>query len=96
MSTTVTIELSMQVSYSVELTTKAAKAITADYVDPNEKWTDEAESALQCAFTDAEPQISHAIRTELPKSIDVRIDSQPALLSLQSSDVDVDAVEVEQ
>ena len=66
------------------------------YADPDEKWADEAEQALQGAFMDTESQISHAIRTELPKFINVRIEKGSAVLSLQSSDVDVDSVEVEQ
>lgn len=95
MSTTVTIELSMQASYSAELSDKNAKLIGGSYADPNEKWADEAEGSLQCAFENAETQITDALLAELPEFITVRINHASADLSLQNWDVDFEGVEVQ-
>ena len=45
-------------AYELELTKAAAKAICADWLDPDEKWEDQAESTLETALEDSYPDSS--------------------------------------
>ncbi|WP_413745873.1 hypothetical protein [Synechococcus sp. MIT S9507] len=100
MSFTIAIQVSTEATYRVELSSKDAKAIGKDYVDPGEKWTDEAEMALQTAFESVEGEITELLIESLPKRMGIEVELKPLELKLDhdlnSISAEVNSVEVQQ
>ena len=97
MSFTVSIQVSTTATYRVQLSTAAAKGIGKDYVDPDEKWVDEADMALQTAFESIEGEVTELLANSLPKQLGIEVEMKPLKLKLDSNNIDssLDCVEVE-
>ena len=68
-----------------------------DYVDPDEKWVDEADMALQTAFESIEGEVTELLANSLPKQLGIEVEMKPLKLKLDSNNIDsaLDCVEVE-
>ncbi len=97
MSFTVSIQVSTTATYRVQLSATDAKAIGKDYVDPDEKWVDEADMALQTAFESIEGEVKELLAESLPKQLAIEVEMKPLKLKLDSNNIDsdLDCVEVE-
>ena len=97
MGFTVSTQVSISAIYRVKLSDKNARAIGKDYVDPGEKWADEAEPALQSAFESVNGEVIDLLAEHLPEELSVEVEMKPLQLALDTAEteVDVDHVEVE-
>ena len=97
MGFTVSTQVSISAIYRAKLSDKNARAIGKDYVDPGEKWADEAELALQSAFESVNGEVIDLLAEHLPEELSVEVEMKPLQLALDTAEteVDVDYVEVE-
>jgi len=97
MSLTVSIQVCTTATYRVQLSATDAKAIGKDYVDPGEKWADEADFALQTAFESIGGEVTELLIESLPKQLGIEVEMKPLQLKLDSNNIDsdVDCVAVE-
>jgi hypothetical protein len=85
------IEATVTCAYDLELSKAAAKAICADWLDPNEKWDDQAESTLETAMESLlDEPITEQLLNGLPEAIDTVIEGKKVSLTLSRPQVSVD------
>ena len=84
-------------AYDLELTKAAAKAICADYLDPDEKWEDQAEHTLETALEGAIEELFNEHLLNFPAVISSKIEDRAIALKLDASTptVELEYLEVE-
>ena len=84
-------------AYDLELTKAAAKAICADYLDPDEKWDDQAEHTLETALAGAIEDLLNEHLLNFPAVINSKIEGRAIALKLDASTptVELEYLEVE-
>ena len=84
-------------AYELELTKAAAKAICADWLDPDEKWEDQAESTLEVALEGAIEDLLNEHLLNFPAVINSKIEGRAIALKLDASTptVELEYLEVE-
>ena len=84
-------------AYDLELTKAAAKAICADYLDPDEKWEDQAEHTLETALEGAIEELFNEHLLNFPAVISRKIEDRAIALKLDASTptVELEYLEVE-
>ena len=84
-------------AYDLELTKAAAKAICADYLDPDEKWEDQAEHTLETALEGAIEDLLNEHLLNVPAVINSKIEGRAIALKLDASTptVELEYLEVE-
>ena len=88
---TIRIEATVICTYDLELSKGAAKAICADWLDPDEKWEDQAESTLETAMESLlDEPITEQLLNGLPEAIATVIEGKKVNLTLSLSQVSVD------
>jgi hypothetical protein len=88
---TIRIEATVTCAYDLELSKAAAKAICAEWVDPNEKWEDQAESVLETAMESLlDEPITEQLLGGLPEAITTVIEGKKVILILSHPQVSVD------
>ena len=81
----------------LELTKAAAKAICAEYLDPDEKWEDQAEHTLETALEGAIEELFNEHLLNFPAVISRKIEDRAIALKLDASTptVELEYLEVE-
>ena len=81
----------------LELTKAAAKAICAEYLDPDEKWEDQAEHTLETALEGAIEELFNEHLLNFPAVISSKIEDRAIALKLDASTptVELEYLEVE-
>ena len=84
-------------AYELERTKAAAKAICADWLDPDEKWEDQAESTLETALEGAIEELFTEHLLNFPAVINSKIEGRAIALKLDASTptVELEYLEVE-
>ena len=84
-------------AYDLELTKAAAKAICAEYLDPDEKWEDQAEHTLETALEGAIEELFNEHLLNFPAVISSKIEDRAIALKLDASTptVELEGLEVE-
>ena len=84
-------------AYSLELTKAAAKAICADYLDPDEKWADQAEYTLETPLEGAIEELFNEHLLNFPAVINSKLEGRAIALKLDgnASSVEIEALEIE-
>ena len=84
-------------AYELELTKAAAKAICAEYLDPDEKWEDQAEYTLETALEGAIEELFNEHLLNFPAVINSKIEGRAIALKLDASTptVELEGLEVE-
>jgi len=93
----VTVQVSVCIEYRLKLSTKAAKTICAETIEPGEPWRDQAESAIQSALEwDLCDQIEDQIVQQLPRLVKAEIEGVSLVLKAEDDpSLEIEAVEVE-
>jgi hypothetical protein len=83
-------------AYSLELTKAAAKAICADYLDPDEPWADQAEHTLETALEGFIEDLFNEHLLNFPAVINSKIEGRAIALKLDASTptVELEGLEV--
>jgi hypothetical protein len=88
---TVKTEVTITCAYTLELSKAAAKAICADWIDPNEKWDDQDESVIETAMESLlEGDLSAVLSEVLPMVIATKVEGKQVKLTLAADSVSVD------
>ena len=84
-------------AYDLELTKAAAKAICADYLDPDEKWADQAEHTLETALEGAIEELFNEHLLNFPAVINSKLEGRAIALKLieSSSSLEIEYLEIE-
>ena len=84
-------------AYELELTKAAAKAICADYLDPGEKWEDQAEHTLENALEGAIEDLLNEHLLNFPAVINSKLEGRAIALKLieGSSSLEIEYLEIE-
>ena len=84
-------------AYELELTKAAAKAICADYLDPDESWADQDEHCLEIALEGAIEDLLNEHLLNFPAVINSRLEGKAIALKLDAStpSVELECLEVE-
>ena len=84
-------------AYDLELTKAAAKAICADYLDPDEAWADQDEHCLETALETALEDLLNEHLLNFPAVINSKIEGRAITLKLDASTptVELEGLEVE-
>jgi hypothetical protein len=84
-------------AYEIELSKAAAKAICADYLDPDEAWTDQDEHCLETALEGAIEELFNEHLLNFPAVISSKIEDRAIALKLDASTptVELEYLEVE-
>ena len=84
-------------AYELELTKAAAKAICAEYLDPDEKWEDQAEHTLETALEGAIEELFNEHLLNFPAVINSKIEGRAITLKLDASTptVELEYLEIE-
>ena len=84
-------------AYDLELTKAAAKAICAEYLDPDEKWEDQAEHTLETALEGAIEELFNEHLLNFPAVINSKIEGRAITLKLDASTptVELEYLEIE-
>ena len=84
-------------AYDLELTKAAAKAICAEYLDPDEKWEDQAEHTLETALEGAIEELFNEHLLNFPAVINSKLEGRAIALKLEelSSSLEIEALEIE-
>ena len=84
-------------AYDLELTKAAAKAICAEYLDPDEKWEDQAEYTLETALEGAIEELFNEHLLNFPAVINSKLEGRAIALKLEelSSSLEIEALEIE-
>lgn len=84
-------------AYELELTKAAARAICADWLDPDEKWEDQAESTLEVALEGAIEDLLNEHLLNFPAVINSKIEGRAIALKLDASTptVELEGLEVQ-
>ena len=84
-------------AYELELTKAAAKAICADYLDPDESWADQAEHTLETALEGAIEDLLNEHLLNFPAVINSKLEGRAIALKLDASTptVELEGLEVE-
>ena len=84
-------------AYSLELTKAAAKAICADYLDPDEKWADQAEYTLETPLEGAIEELFNEHLLNFPAVINSKLEGRASALKLDgnASSIDLECLEIE-
>lgn len=84
-------------AYDLELTKATAKAICADWLDPEESWADQDEQCLENALEDHLLELLHEHLLNFPEVINSKIEGQAIALKFDtnSASVDLEGMEVE-
>jgi hypothetical protein len=84
-------------AYELELTKAAAKAICAEYLDPSEKWEDQAEHTLETALEGAIEELFNEHLLNFPAVINSKIEGRALALKFieSSSSLEIEYLEVE-
>lgn len=84
-------------AYDLELTKAAAKAICADWLDPDESWADQDERCLENALEDHILELFHEHLLNFPAVINSKLEGRDIALELDSdsTSVELESVEVE-
>jgi hypothetical protein len=84
-------------AYDLELTKAAAKAICADWLDPNESWADQDEQCLENALEDHILELFHEHLLNFPAAINSKLEGRAIALKLDSAStsVELECLEVE-
>ena len=84
-------------AYELELTKAAAKAICAEYLDPDEKWEDQAEHTLETALEGAIEELFNEHLLNFPAVINSKIEGRALALKFieSSSSLEIEYLEVE-
>ena len=92
-------EVSTRGTYRIELSTKAAKTICQDWLDPDESWADQAEDTLQTAFEgELEESFREWLHNSMPATLQKEIEGVAVTLKLDGDEgsVEVEDLEVSQ
>jgi len=88
---TIRMEATVTCAYTLELSKSKAKAICADFLDPDEKWDDQAEHTLETAM---EILLEDVLQGELggclPQVITTKIEGKQVKLTLATDAICVD------
>ena len=86
----------VQGAYTLDLTKAAAKAICADWLDPDEPWADQAEHTLETALESVIEDLFNEHLLSFPAVINSKIEGRAIALKLDESclSLDVDYLEV--
>ncbi len=89
-------EFTAKGAYSIELTKAAAKAICAEWLDPEEPWADQAESTMECALEGFVEDLFNEHLLSFPAVINSKIEGRAIALKLDesASSLDLDSLEV--
>ena len=84
-------------AYELELTKAAAKAICADYLDPDESWADQDEHCLETALEGAIEELFNEHLLNFPAVINSKIEGRAIALKLieSSSSLEIEYLEIE-
>ena len=84
-------------AYELELTKAAAKAICADYLDPDESWADQAEHTLETALEGAIEELFNEHLLNFPAVINSKLEGRAIALKLEelSSSLEIEALEID-
>ena len=84
-------------AYELELTKAAAKAICADYLDPDESWADQDEHCLETALEGAIEELFNEHLLNFPAVINSKLEGRAIALKLDASTptVELEGLEVE-
>ena len=84
-------------AYELELTKAAAKAICADYLDPDEKWADQAEYTLETPLEGAIEELFNEHLLNFPAVINSKLEGRAIALKLDgnASSIDLECLEIE-
>ena len=84
-------------AYELELTKAAAKAICADYLDPDESWADQAEHCLETALEGAIEDLLNEHLLNFPAVINSKLEGRAIALKLDesSSSLEIEYLEIE-
>jgi len=98
MTFNITAHINVSGRYKVSLSKRSAKAICAEFLDPDEDWDSQAEDCLSCALEyDLEEIMRDHLFAALPQKVAAEI--QGAKLSLQldgeEASIELDELEVE-
>lgn len=98
---TVTVEADITAKFTCELSRAAAKAVCADWLDPDETFDDQVEHTLQTVFESLQDDvIGEALLSAIPTTIEAEPDGQKVQLKLDQSpsgfDVSFETPEVEE
>ena len=85
-------------AYDLELTKAAAKAICADYLDPDESWADQAEHTLETALEGAIEELFNEHLLNFPAVINSKLEGRAIALKLDdnASSVEIEALELDE
>ncbi len=87
----VRIEATVSCTYALELSKAAGKAVCADWIDPNEKWDDQAESTLECALESMlSNTFSEQLSSSLPEVLTAEIEGEKLKITLATDAVCID------
>ena len=84
-------------AYDLELTKAAAKAICSEYLDPDEKWEDQAEYTLETALEGAIEELFNEHLLNFPAVINSKLEGRAIALKLDesSSSLEIEYLEIE-
>ena len=84
-------------AYELELTKAAAKAICADYLDPDESWADQAEHCLETALEGVIEDLLNEHLLNFPAVINSKLEGRAIALKLEelSSSLEIEALEID-
>ncbi len=93
---TIRAEFTANGAYSLELTKAAAKAICAEWLDPDEPWADQAEHTLETALEGFVEDLFNEHLLNFPAAINSKIEGRAIALKLDesASSLDLESLEV--